>query len=144
MAVKCTNRLTWLSGWNPPSATSTSGDLGRGNNGIQGSILTERPYNVYKKNAFARCRPSIICSVSSLMSDRYTMAASLGLLLAVTAPVLVSAAQGVGMYGQCGGLGYTGSTTCVSGAVCTSYNPYYCKRPPFDALPLDDAGLLRA
>ncbi|KAF9472447.1 Arabinanase/levansucrase/invertase [Pholiota conissans] len=28
-------------------------------------------------------------------------------------------------YGQCGGIGWTGATTCVSGYVCTYSNPYY-------------------
>ncbi|KAF2127862.1 carbohydrate-binding module family 1 protein [Dothidotthia symphoricarpi CBS 119687] len=35
-----------------------------------------------------------------------------------------SATNGVAIYGQCGGEGYTGSTTCASGS-CTEYNPYY-------------------
>jgi len=34
------------------------------------------------------------------------------------------------MYGQCGGTGFTGSTTCVSGAVCTYSNPYYSQCLP--------------
>ncbi|KAG8761408.1 hypothetical protein FRC12_009389 [Ceratobasidium sp. 428] len=36
---------------------------------------------------------------------------------------LVSAA--VPLYGQCGGIGYTGETTCVAGAVCVYSNDYY-------------------
>ncbi|CUA68403.1 putative endo-beta-1,4-glucanase D [Rhizoctonia solani] len=28
-------------------------------------------------------------------------------------------------YGQCGGQGWTGGTTCVSGSTCTALNPYY-------------------
>ncbi|KAG9080089.1 hypothetical protein FRC06_007088, partial [Ceratobasidium sp. 370] len=28
-------------------------------------------------------------------------------------------------YGQCGGIGYTGPTTCVSGSTCTYSNDYY-------------------
>lgn len=31
----------------------------------------------------------------------------------------------VGLYGQCGGSGYTGCTTCVSGSTCTVQNAYY-------------------
>lgn len=31
----------------------------------------------------------------------------------------------VGMWGQCGGIGYTGSTQCVAGATCTYSNEYY-------------------
>lgn len=31
----------------------------------------------------------------------------------------------VSAYGQCGGQGWTGGTTCVSGYTCTYSNPYY-------------------
>ncbi|KIM29200.1 carbohydrate-binding module family 1 protein [Serendipita vermifera MAFF 305830] len=53
------------------------------------------------------------------------------LALAIVAPLLAQAA--VPLYGQCGGLNYTGETTCVSGAVCVYSNEWYsqcewCKR----------------
>jgi hypothetical protein len=31
----------------------------------------------------------------------------------------------VAKYGQCGGIEYTGSTTCAAGSTCTFSNPYY-------------------
>ena len=31
----------------------------------------------------------------------------------------------VAIYGQCGGIGYSGSTTCVSGSTCFVQNKYY-------------------
>ncbi|KAK6840155.1 glycoside hydrolase family 10 protein [Apiospora arundinis] len=34
------------------------------------------------------------------------------------------------MYGQCGGQGWTGATTCVSGAVCTKSNDWYSQCVP--------------
>lgn len=52
-------------------------------------------------------------------------AARLALLAAAAAPALVSAQ--VPLWQQCGGEGYTGSTQCVEGAFCTSWNPYYCQ-----------------
>ncbi|KAJ3995450.1 endo-1,4-B-xylanase A [Lentinula boryana] len=33
-------------------------------------------------------------------------------------------------WGQCGGIGWAGSTTCVSGTVCTVINPYYSQCLP--------------
>ncbi|KAL3422216.1 fungal cellulose binding domain-containing protein [Phlyctema vagabunda] len=33
----------------------------------------------------------------------------------------------VALYGQCGGTGYTGSSTCVAGAVCQSQNEFYAQ-----------------
>ncbi|AEO68387.1 carbohydrate esterase family 16 protein [Thermothielavioides terrestris NRRL 8126] len=37
----------------------------------------------------------------------------------------VQAADVASLWGQCGGIGYTGPTQCVSGAVCTHYNDWY-------------------
>ncbi|KAG9001254.1 hypothetical protein FRB95_011350 [Tulasnella sp. JGI-2019a] len=34
------------------------------------------------------------------------------------------------LYGQCGGIGWTGATTCVSGSVCTYGNAYYSQCLP--------------
>ncbi|KAG8904493.1 hypothetical protein FRC01_008706, partial [Tulasnella sp. 417] len=36
-----------------------------------------------------------------------------------------SATGTVAAYGQCGGIGYTGPTTCVSGWTCVYSNDYY-------------------
>ncbi|RFU31855.1 hypothetical protein B7463_g4482, partial [Scytalidium lignicola] len=47
-----------------------------------------------------------------------------GVLLAGTA-----AAQS-GAWGQCGGQGWTGATTCISGYTCTYSNPYYSQCLP--------------
>ncbi|KAG8785046.1 hypothetical protein FRC15_002089, partial [Serendipita sp. 397] len=43
--------------------------------------------------------------------------------LVALAPLLAQAA--VPLYGQCGGLTYTGETQCVSGATCVYQNDYY-------------------
>ncbi|PPR08055.1 hypothetical protein CVT24_010854 [Panaeolus cyanescens] len=51
-------------------------------------------------------------------------------LLAVT---LQHAEAAVPLWGQCGGQGYTGETTCVSGAVCTYSNPWYSQCLPGNA-----------
>jgi mannan endo-1,4-beta-mannosidase len=37
----------------------------------------------------------------------------------------VSAAGQQQAWGQCGGIGYSGASSCVDGYFCTSYNPYY-------------------
>ncbi|KAK6527515.1 hypothetical protein TWF694_004498 [Orbilia ellipsospora] len=34
------------------------------------------------------------------------------------------------LYGQCGGIGYTGPTVCVAAAACTSFNAYYYQCVP--------------
>lgn len=32
-----------------------------------------------------------------------------------------------GVWGQCGGINWTGPTKCVSGSVCTYQNDWYCQ-----------------
>ncbi|KAF6745140.1 exo-rhamnogalacturonase B [Ephemerocybe angulata] len=44
------------------------------------------------------------------------------LLIALSARISYAAQP---IYGQCGGTGYSGDTTCVSGAVCTKVNDFY-------------------
>ncbi|TFK30639.1 cellulose-binding beta-glucosidase [Coprinopsis marcescibilis] len=50
------------------------------------------------------------------------------LLVIVLAATLVAAQQP--LYGQCGGRGWSGSTECVSGAVCTRVNDFYSQCLP--------------
>ncbi|KAI0076808.1 hypothetical protein K474DRAFT_1691167 [Panus rudis PR-1116 ss-1] len=40
-------------------------------------------------------------------------------------PVTSSPTGTVAKYGQCGGIGYTGPTTCVAGSTCSKLNDYY-------------------
>lgn len=47
---------------------------------------------------------------------------------ASTAVAAVSAQQVE--WGQCGGIGWAGATTCVSGTVCTVSNDYYSQCLP--------------
>ncbi|KAG8996210.1 hypothetical protein FRB94_008457 [Tulasnella sp. JGI-2019a] len=49
-------------------------------------------------------------------------------LVALSIAVSVSAQSAV--WGQCGGIGWTGPTTCVAGSVCTYSNPYYSQCLP--------------
>lgn len=49
-------------------------------------------------------------------------------IVAVTASLalVLSANAQAALYAQCGGEGYSGPTSCVAGAVCTVWNPWYC------------------
>ncbi|KAL1311451.1 hypothetical protein AAFC00_001611 [Neodothiora populina] len=40
-------------------------------------------------------------------------------------PTATTVSGSVALYGQCGGSGYTGATTCVTGSTCKEQNPYY-------------------
>ncbi|KAJ7776579.1 glycoside hydrolase [Mycena maculata] len=47
--------------------------------------------------------------------------------LALTLPSVLAQSP---IYGQCGGIGWTGPTTCATGSVCTFGNPYYSQCLP--------------
>ncbi|KZP31158.1 glycoside hydrolase family 5 protein [Athelia psychrophila] len=54
---------------------------------------------------------------------------SLSLSLVIIATAASVRAQ-VSIYGQCGGIGYSGSTTCATGSVCTYSSAYYSQCLP--------------
>ncbi|KAG8723650.1 hypothetical protein FRC09_002312 [Ceratobasidium sp. 395] len=45
--------------------------------------------------------------------------------LAAVVALMPQAVLGVAVYGQCGGIGYSGSTVCDAGSTCTVINSYY-------------------
>lgn len=53
-------------------------------------------------------------------------------IVAVTASLalVLSANAQAALYAQCGGEGYSGPTSCVAGAVCTVWNPWYYQCVP--------------
>ncbi|KAH8811858.1 glycoside hydrolase family 5 protein [Xylogone sp. PMI_703] len=57
--------------------------------------------------------------------------------LSITSGILLAgtAAAQSGAWGQCGGQGWTGATTCISGYTCTYSNPYYSQCLPGSAPP---------
>ncbi|CAK4501658.1 unnamed protein product [Aphanomyces euteiches] len=56
--------------------------------------------------------------------------------IALTIAALVANAQAqVAVWGQCGGIGYSGSTTCAAGAVCNKQNDYYSQCIPGSNVP---------
>ncbi|KAF3941457.1 hypothetical protein ABW19_dt0209179 [Dactylella cylindrospora] len=52
-----------------------------------------------------------------------------GTVLSLLSGAAVAYAQ-VNTWGQCGGIGYTGSSVCVAGASCSTLNPYYAQCLP--------------
>ncbi|KAI0343761.1 hypothetical protein BDW22DRAFT_1344705 [Trametopsis cervina] len=47
-----------------------------------------------------------------------------------TLAIVTARVSGVAVWGQCGGIGYTGSTTCDAGTSCITLNPYYFQCQP--------------
>lgn len=56
------------------------------------------------------------------------MLLQVGTIIALLLPLV--SAQTQTLWGQCGGIGYSGPSVCGPGAVCTLYNPYYGQCTP--------------
>jgi Fungal cellulose binding domain len=63
--------------------------------------------------------PDGISSVSSSSSSTTSVKTS------TTTSSAISTGAAVAKYGQCGGIGYTGSTVCATGSTCTYSSAYY-------------------
>ncbi|KAJ7578379.1 hypothetical protein C8J56DRAFT_1059835 [Mycena floridula] len=62
----------------------------------------------------------------------------------LTFGALLTSAQSL-LWHQCGGIGFTGPTTCVTGAECDYVTPYYsCCFPPGYYTPIPTATTLTA
>ncbi|KAL2070030.1 hypothetical protein VTL71DRAFT_14710 [Oculimacula yallundae] len=74
------------------------------------------------------CHLSTKTSVSSVVTVAPAPTSSAPVVTPTTtssAPIVTPSSAPVGKWGQCGGLTYTGSTTCVDGTKCTYGNDYY-------------------
>ncbi|TCD66213.1 hypothetical protein EIP91_001660 [Steccherinum ochraceum] len=60
---------------------------------------------------------------------------SLAALVALATVVVVPGAHAVAVWGQCGGIGWTGGTTCDAGNTCTKLNDYYSQCLPSSQAP---------
>ncbi|KAK0205950.1 glycoside hydrolase family 10 and carbohydrate-binding module family 1 protein [Desarmillaria ectypa] len=58
-----------------------------------------------------------------------------GLLSIITLACILQQTTAVAVWGQCGGIGYTGSTICDSGSTCTVINAYYYQCQPASNVP---------
>ncbi|KAF5327036.1 hypothetical protein D9619_004873 [Psilocybe cf. subviscida] len=67
------------------------------------------------------------------MQTSFSSIASLAVLIALSKPVL-----SVAVWGQCGGIGYSGQTLCNAGSTCTYSNAYYSQCLPLSAAPPKD------
>ncbi|KAK0227957.1 glycoside hydrolase family 10 and carbohydrate-binding module family 1 protein [Armillaria fumosa] len=58
-----------------------------------------------------------------------------GLLSIITLACILKRTTAVAVWGQCGGIGWTGGTVCDAGTTCTVLNPYYSQCLPTSAAP---------
>lgn len=49
-------------------------------------------------------------------------------------------AQQQNLWGQCGGIGYSGPTNCVAGSCCSTQNPWYAQCTPGSGCPGNGGG----
>ncbi|KAG9077487.1 hypothetical protein FS749_010612 [Ceratobasidium sp. UAMH 11750] len=69
--------------------------------------------------------PSTTRTTSKTTATSTTKATSIVTTTKTTSAPSSTATGTVPKYGQCGGIGYTGPTTCASGSTCTYSNDYY-------------------
>jgi len=69
----------------------------------------------------------VVVSQSSVpaSSTTITPASSASSTVVISTPTVTAVVGTVAEYGQCGGIGWTGATACVSGYKCTQLNAYY-------------------
>lgn len=73
----------------------------------------------------------VVGSSSSTSTSKATTTTSSKSSTTSSSQAATSTASGtVSVWGQCGGIGYTGSTTCASGSTCTYSNPWYSQCLP--------------
>jgi hypothetical protein len=75
--------------------------------------LNESPTGAAVVPTFTAVVPTFTAAASSAGTGTATSSAGGG------------SASAVPKYGQCGGIGYTGSTVCVAGTTCTVSSEYY-------------------
>ncbi|KAH7397498.1 putative endo-1,4-beta-xylanase [Cadophora sp. MPI-SDFR-AT-0126] len=95
-----TDKYSWI-----PSTFSGQGD----------ALLWDT--NLVKKPAYT--------AVVNVLGGTVSSTSSVAATGTSTAPTTTSTAAAVAKWGQCGGLTYSGSKTCVAGTVCTYQNDYY-------------------
>lgn len=82
----------------------------------------------YQNDFYYQCVQSTATSTTSSSAQATTTTTSSKTSSTTTAKTSTTAAAStskVAAYGQCGGYGYSGSTTCVSGYTCTYMNYFY-------------------
>lgn len=98
-----TDKYSWI-----PSTFSGQGD----------ALLWDA--NLVKKPAYNAVVNVLGGSVSSTSTSTLATGTT-----TTTSPMTTSTSPAVAKWGQCGGLNYSGSKTCVAGTVCTFQNDYY-------------------
>ncbi|KAH2622250.1 hypothetical protein KXV20_002132, partial [Aspergillus fumigatus] len=63
---------------------------------------------------------------SSSSTTAATPTTTTGSITTTTTTATVTTTAVAPLYGQCGGIGWTGPTACATG-VCTAYSPYYAQ-----------------
>ncbi|PWY75393.1 hypothetical protein BO70DRAFT_296082 [Aspergillus heteromorphus CBS 117.55] len=68
---------------------------------------------------------AVVGSASGVASGPEVPASTITPAPAYTAATAGSSSGTQSLYGQCGGINYSGASACASGSSCHSYNPYY-------------------
>ncbi|PIL29226.1 hypothetical protein GSI_09275 [Ganoderma sinense ZZ0214-1] len=100
--------------------------------GVAGRLLTNCSVRAVQVGGTLWFRRARLCS----SSGKTKMVSSTAILLGAISLVAGAAAQSTApQYGQCGGIGWTGATTCPDGWSCTVSNEYYSQCLPGASTP---------
>ncbi|KAI5917998.1 carbohydrate-binding module family 1 protein [Camillea tinctor] len=114
-------------GTNGRGVLYASGSIAGGSGSGSGTTATSATTS--KVNAVTSSTASATSAKSSSTSKLTTTAVTTSTVRTSTsttvAPTATTSAAGQAHYAQCGGIGWTGSTACVSGYTCTYQNDYY-------------------
>lgn len=103
-----------------------SGSLtGSGSTTTSSSTRSSTSTSVLTTTSSTTVRTSTTATTSSSSSVRTTTSTTTTRASSTTTSTAPTGTCTVAIYGQCGGTGYTGCTTCASGSTCTAQNAYY-------------------
>lgn len=101
---------------------SLSGSTGATSTSSSATSKTSTGTTSSKSTATSSSSTKVATTTSTTLATSTTKASSTSTTAASTAPASTCT---VSAYGQCGGTGYTGCTSCASGTTCAEQNAYY-------------------
>ncbi|KAG8984167.1 hypothetical protein FRB90_005502 [Tulasnella sp. 427] len=113
--------------WNWAGLTATGGKTGTIN---YSGIVNYPTVTSTSKTTTTTTKASTSTSKTSTTTSKASTTTSKTTTTTTKTSTSASSTGTVAAYGQCGGLNYTGPTTCVSGYTCTYSNDYYSQCVP--------------
>ncbi|KAF3384154.1 Endoglucanase-5 [Talaromyces pinophilus] len=109
------------------SSTSTSSTSTSTVKPVSTVVAETSPAAVVEPTTTAVSNPQGAATTTTTYVTDYTTVTETSTIWATQTPSSTTGSSGAvqTLYGQCGGINWTGATTCTSGATCKVQNPYY-------------------